>query len=77
MLWVSLHLLHCEYLVFAICQSVFLFLRLPMKSQNAQGSWAGAMGNTQFMPSNVAAYAIDADNNGKLDLWHSKIDLFY
>ena len=30
---------------------------------DAQGSWAGAMSNTQFMPSNVAAYAIDADNN--------------
>ncbi|CAC9965602.1 Membrane-bound lytic murein transglycosylase B [uncultured Gammaproteobacteria bacterium] len=44
---------------------------------DAQGSWAGAMGNTQFMPSNVAAYAIDADNNGKLDLWHSKIDIFH
>jgi membrane-bound lytic murein transglycosylase B len=35
---------------------------------DAQGSWAGAMSNTQFMPSNVAAYAISADNNGKLVL---------
>jgi membrane-bound lytic murein transglycosylase B len=44
---------------------------------NAQGSWAGAMGNTQFMPSNVAAYGVDADKNGKLDLWDSEEDIFY
>ena len=44
---------------------------------NAQGSWAGAMGNTQFMPSNVAAYGVDADKNGKLDLWGSKEDIFH
>lgn len=44
---------------------------------NAQGSWAGAMGNTQFMPSNVAAYGVDADKNGKLDLWGSHEDIFY
>jgi membrane-bound lytic murein transglycosylase B len=30
------------------------------------------MGNTQFMPSNVAAYGVDADKNGKLDLWDSE-----
>lgn len=44
---------------------------------DAQGSWAGAMGNTQFMPSNVVAYGIDADKNGKLDLWGSYEDIFY
>ncbi|MDC9714354.1 MAG: lytic murein transglycosylase [Gammaproteobacteria bacterium] len=44
---------------------------------DVEGSWAGAMGNTQFMPSNVAAYAIDADNNGELDLWGSKVDIFH
>lgn len=44
---------------------------------DAEGSWAGAMGNTQFMPSNVAAYGIDADQNGKLDLWGSKADIFH
>lgn len=48
--------------------------RLP---HNAEGSWAGAMGNTQFMPSNVAAYGVDADKNGKLDLWGSKEDIFH
>ena len=43
---------------------------------DAQGSWAGAMGGVQFMPSNVAAYGVDADGDGKIDLWHSKADIF-
>ena len=44
---------------------------------DVEGSWAGAMGNLQFMPSNVAAYAIDKDKDGKLDLWDSKADIFH
>jgi membrane-bound lytic murein transglycosylase B len=47
--------------------------KLPI---DAQGSWAGAMGNLQFMPSNVAAYGVDADQDGQLDLWHSQADIF-
>jgi len=47
--------------------------KLPL---NAQGSWAGAMGNMQFMPTNVAAYAIDANIDGKIDLWHTQADIF-
>ncbi|MCS5586603.1 MAG: lytic murein transglycosylase [Gammaproteobacteria bacterium] len=43
---------------------------------DAQGSWAGAMGNVQFMPTNVAAYGIDADGDGKIDLWDNKADIF-
>lgn len=39
-----------------------------------QGSWAGAMGHTQFMPSAYASYAIDADGDGKADLWNSTHD---
>ncbi|MCE9678567.1 lytic murein transglycosylase [Shewanella sp. AS1] len=38
------------------------------------GSWAGAMGHTQFMPSAYARYAVDADGDGKADLWHSTED---
>lgn len=38
------------------------------------GSWAGAMGHTQFMPSAYAKYAIDADGDGKADLWNSTAD---
>ncbi len=40
------------------------------------GSWAGAMGHLQFMPSTFQAYAVDADGDGKKDLWHSLPDAF-
>lgn len=33
------------------------------------GSWAGAMGHTQFMPTSFQAYAVDHDGNGRRDLW--------
>ncbi len=35
------------------------------------GSWAGAMGHTQFIPTSYHLYAIDADGNGKRDIWNS------
>ena len=41
----------------------------------ATGSWAGAMGAVQFMPSNVIAYGVDADNDGKIDLWNDQADI--
>ena len=44
--------------------------------ENFIGSWAGAFGQTQFMPSTFTAYAIDADADGKKDLWNSKLDFF-
>lgn len=37
--------------------------------QNMEGSWAGAMGHTQFMPSSYLAYAQDFTRNGKRDIW--------
>ncbi len=36
--------------------------------------WAGAMGQTQFMPSTFLAYAVDFDGDGKKDLWQSAPD---
>lgn len=38
------------------------------------GSWAGAMGHTQFIPTSYLLYAIDADGDGKRDIWHSVPD---
>jgi len=39
------------------------------------GSWAGAMGQTQFLPSNFLAYAVDADGDGRRDIWDSVADV--
>ena len=39
-----------------------------------KGSWAGAMGHMQFMPTALLKYAIDANNDGKVDIWQSEED---
>jgi lytic murein transglycosylase len=39
------------------------------------GSWAGAMGQTQFLPSKFLAYAVDADGDGRRDIWGSLPDV--
>ena len=38
------------------------------------GSWAGAMGHTQFIPTSYQAYAVDFDGNGSRDIWNSVPD---
>ena len=42
---------------------------------NATGSYAGAMGSPQFMPSSYRAYAIDSDGDGKRDIWNNWEDV--
>ena len=39
------------------------------------GSWAGAMGQTQFMPSSYLSFAVDADGDGRRDIWGSMADV--
>jgi membrane-bound lytic murein transglycosylase B len=40
------------------------------------GSWAGAMGQVQFMPSSFQAFGVDYDGDGRVDLWNSLSDVF-
>lgn len=40
------------------------------------GSWAGAMGQTQFMPSSYLRYAQDGDKDGQKDIWKNHYDVF-
>ncbi len=47
-----------------------------IKPAEMLGSWAGAMGNTQFIPSSYWSFAKDGDGDGKRDLWHSLPDVF-
>lgn len=42
--------------------------------ENMVGSWAGAMGQTQFMPSSYARFAQDFDGDGRKDIWRSLPD---
>ena len=44
--------------------------------EDMQGSWAGDMGQTQFMPTAYRQYAVDGDGDGKRDIWRSLPDVF-
>jgi membrane-bound lytic murein transglycosylase B len=40
------------------------------------GSWAGAMGQSQFMPSSFLNFAVDYNGDGRKDIWNTKADIF-
>ncbi len=44
--------------------------------EQLKGSWAGAMGQPQFMPSSYQRYAVDFDRDGRADIWNSLPDVF-
>ncbi|MGH7322740.1 MAG: lytic murein transglycosylase [Candidatus Rokuibacteriota bacterium] len=45
-------------------------------ARNLRGSWAGAMGQSQFLPSSFLRYAVDHDGDGRRDIWSSRPDVF-
>lgn len=45
--------------------------------ENFKGSWAGAFGNFQFLPSTFTKYAVDGDKDGKIDPYNSLADSLY
>ena len=45
-----------------------------VEPQDMTGSWAGAMGQTQFMPSTFLAHAVDFNRDGKIDIWTTTAD---
>jgi membrane-bound lytic murein transglycosylase B len=61
-------------------EELFNALRVAEKSgipaREMRGSWAGAMGQSQFMPSSYLAYAVDFDGDGRADIWNSRPDVF-
>ena len=48
--------------------------RKHIDARSMTGSWAGAMGQTQFMPSSYLKYAVDFDKDGRRDIWKSTPD---
>ncbi|MFK7840347.1 MAG: lytic transglycosylase domain-containing protein [Bdellovibrionales bacterium] len=47
-----------------------------IKPANMKGSWAGAMGQNQFMPSSFHTFAVDGNNDGKRNIWTDLDDVF-
>ncbi len=47
-----------------------------IKSGDMKGSWAGAMGQSQFMPSSFLSYAFDYNGDGRRDIWQTQHDVF-
>lgn len=55
--------------------SAFRILKSGVRQpDNFVGSWAGALGHTQFIPSSYVSYAVDWNGDGKRDIWGSKED---
>ncbi|MHB0972917.1 MAG: lytic murein transglycosylase [Thiobacillus sp.] len=48
-----------------------------VSAADMNGSWAGAMGHMQFMPSTFRAYAVDGDGDGRIDVWQSLPDAMH
>jgi lytic murein transglycosylase len=44
------------------------------RREDLVGSWAGAMGHTQFMPSSFLSRAVDGDGDGRRDIWNNPVD---
>jgi len=64
-----------EFFKGEIEQFLTLQNRLAANPFDARGSFAGAMGMPQFMPSSWIKYAVDFDGDGTVDLWNSKADV--
>ncbi len=57
-------------------QALRILASQHMQAAQMKGSWAGAMGNTQFMPSTFVRFGVDRDGDGRIDLWRSLPDVF-
>ncbi|MBU3003941.1 lytic murein transglycosylase [Paraglaciecola arctica] len=57
-----------------LVQALLLLEREELDHKQMVGSWAGAMGHTQFMPTAYMKYAKDGDGDGKIDLWNNELD---
>ena len=56
-------------------QFLLLVREEGMEATDATGSYAGAMGRPQFMPSSYRAYAVDSTDDGKRDIWSNWADV--
>ncbi|MBA6255498.1 MULTISPECIES: lytic murein transglycosylase [unclassified Colwellia] len=63
-----------EYFTAELFDLFYLIDNKTITTKQLAGSWAGAMGHMQFMPSALKKYALDGDDDGKVDVWQSEAD---
>lgn len=63
-----------EFFAEQLFVAVELLQRESLSPDEMRGSWAGAVGHTQFLPSVYRDHAIDGDGDGRVDLWSSEVD---
>lgn len=59
-----------------LIQALLILRDAPVALNEFEGSWAGAMGQCQFMPSSYHRFAVDYDRDGRKDIWYSQPDVF-
>ena len=59
-----------------LLEALMILDKHQVRLEDLKGSWAGAMGQPQFMPSSYRKYAVDFDNDGTANIWTSLDDVF-
>ncbi len=57
-----------------LINALLMLEKKDIELEEMSGSWAGAMGQCQFMPSTYINYAVDYDGDGKRDIWNNTSD---
>ena len=65
---------HQEYFRDELMSALLILQEGKIARRDMRGSWAGAMGQTQFMPSSFLLYAVDFERHGRRDIWNSVPD---
>ncbi len=60
-----------------LTQLLLLEREAGLDIRNLRGSWAGALGQAQFIPSSYRHFTIDGDHDGRRDLWDSPADIIF
>jgi len=63
-----------EFFTTELINALKIIDQKQIHAKDFKGSWAGAFGQVQFMPSTFLKYAVDFDGDGRKDLWNNKFD---
>ena len=65
-----------DYFRDELLKSLFILQDGHVRREDFKGSWAGAMGQVQFMPTSWQKFAVDYDGDGHKDIWDTRSDAF-